>query len=124
MGAAAKSKTAGLLAANLATLMATAADLDSQQKLARRCKMDQRTVGRILNRTNAATLPQIDKLAAAFGLEPWQLLVPGLHPTNPPILATESAALLKLLQDIGNTKEAIDGYLRERGNTRPADIGD
>lgn len=56
---------------------------DSQPKLAKQAKLDQKTVGRMLNNSNAATLDSIQALAVALKIEPWQLLAPrfgeGLH---------------------------------------------
>lgn len=62
-------------------------ELGSQPRVGKRSKIDQRTVGRILNCENSPTLKQIDALAEAFGLLPWQLLVPGLDPENPPAVS-------------------------------------
>jgi DNA-binding phage protein len=74
------------LAANLAALMAATEDLRTQAAVGKRAGVDQRTVGRILNREHSPNLLQIQKLAAAFGLQPWQLLVPHLDPANPPVV--------------------------------------
>lgn len=74
------------LAANLAALMAASVDLRTQTAVGKRAGVDQRTVGRILNQEHSPNLVQIGKLAAAFGLQPWQLLVPHLDPTNPPVV--------------------------------------
>lgn len=75
---------AQVLADNLRSLMSQHADMKTQAKVAKRASMDQRTVGRILNKEHSPTLKQIDGLASAFGLLPWQLLVPNLDATNPP----------------------------------------
>jgi transcriptional regulator with XRE-family HTH domain len=74
------------LATNLAALMASTVDLRTQASVGKRAGVDQRTVGRILNREHSPNLLQIQKLAAAFGLQPWQLLVPHLDPANPPVV--------------------------------------
>ena len=82
-------------------------------------KIDQRTVGRILNMEHEPTFGQLTKLARVFKLQPWQMLVPNLEPTNPPMLASESQTLRALLSKIGSTKEALEGFLRDEGNTAP-----
>jgi transcriptional regulator with XRE-family HTH domain len=41
--------------------------------------MDQSTVGRTLRAKNAISIDKLDGLAPAFGVLPWQLLVPGLR---------------------------------------------
>jgi transcriptional regulator with XRE-family HTH domain len=114
--------TLAVLSANLKALMAASQDLNSQSALGRRCKIDQRTVGRIVLMQHSPTLRQLDKLAKAFQLSPWQLLVPNLAPTNPPMLAVESESLKAMLHNITTTKVAIEGYLRDEGNTRPGGL--
>lgn len=44
------------------------------------------TIGRWLAASgpNGPTLAKLEKAAAHFGLQPWQLLVEGLDPSNPP----------------------------------------
>lgn len=36
------------------------------------------------------TLDNVQRLADAAGLQPWQLLFPGLDPTNPPVAVGKS----------------------------------
>jgi transcriptional regulator with XRE-family HTH domain len=115
-------EASSILAANLAALMAASKELTSQGKVGKRAGIDQRTVGRIRNQENPPTLEQVSKLAKAFGLEVWQLFVPGLNPSNPPMLTHESEPLRAMLKNIANTKEAIEGYLREEGNTTPGKL--
>ncbi len=79
------------LAANLAALMAAHADLGSQSAVAKRAGMDQRTVGRILHRQHSPTLVQLEKLARAFSLAPWQLLMPRYDPADPPTLVLSNS---------------------------------
>lgn len=78
------SSLARTLARNLDALMKAHADMRSQAAVARRAGIDQRTVGRILHTKHAPTLQQIDKLASAFGMPAWQLLLPGFDPSDPP----------------------------------------
>ena len=49
---------------------------------------------------SGASIDQLDTLAKVYGLEPWQLLVPNLDPTNPPMLATISKQQLEMLERI------------------------
>jgi len=49
------------------------------------------------------TLRQIEDVAKLLGLQPWQLLVPGLDPTNPPVVTmteTERALYARLREGI------------------------
>ena len=68
-----------ILAQNLAALMAR--DGLSQNALARRNRMNQKTISNILNQAKSPQLDKIEEIASAFHLEPWQLLLPDL-PTN------------------------------------------
>ena len=77
------------LAENLAKLMRLD-DPDKSQHITqgaigKKAGCNQRTIGRILSSEQAATIGLLDGLGSAFDLEPWQLLTPGLDPTNPPI---------------------------------------
>lgn len=44
-----------------------------------------RTIGRIRNAEVSCTLDTLAKIAKAFGIEPWHLLVPRYDPRNPPV---------------------------------------
>lgn len=78
------------LAANIRKLMKHHG-ISSDQKMADRAKIDQKTVWRILNDDQATTsLKKISAIAGSFGLETWQLLIPGLDPTNPPVFVMSS----------------------------------
>lgn len=108
------------LASNLKALKAKDRDLSSDGKIAKKAGLDQKTVNRIVNKKHEPTLAALSQLSAAVGLQhPWQLLVPNLVPSNPPMLAAESASLLKLLENIAGTKLAMEGFLRAEGNTEP-----
>lgn len=111
-----------VLSKNLQSLQAANPSLSSDAKLAKRAGMDQKTVWRVVNMATEPTSNQISKLAAAFGLAPWQLLVPDLNPSNEPVLALASAQMKEMLNKIASSKEAIEGYLRVQGNTRPGDL--
>ena len=78
-----------ILAANLAKLMRLD-DPDRTRRVTqgfvgKKAGCNQRTIGRILNGEQAATVDILDGIGIAFGLQPWQLLMPGLDPSNPPI---------------------------------------
>lgn len=77
----------GVLSANLKALKAAHIELTSDAKVARRAGIDQKTVWRMINESNSATLGSITQVAAAFDLQAWQILVPGLDPRNPPVVA-------------------------------------
>ena len=106
-----------ILAANLIRLMEQHATLTSQAKVGARAKVNQKTIGRILHKTNEPTLEAVSAIAKAFGLECWQLLTPDLQPNNPPMLASQDKALKALYANLGRTQEAIAGVLSKDGNS-------
>lgn len=81
-----------ILADNLDRLRAWNAALNTQSAIGRAAKVDQKTVGRILNKAHEPQLNVVAKLAKAFGLEAWQMLVPDLDPENPQQLASAKDA--------------------------------
>lgn len=79
------------LVANLAALMAhRGISSDAQVGAMAKPKMDQKTVWRIRNKEQSPTLEKLSALAAAFGLDVWQILIPGLDPSNPPVFVMSS----------------------------------
>lgn len=78
-----------VLAQNLERLMAASALYGKQQAVAAKAKVDQKTVSRILHKTNEPSLDKLERIAAVFGLEPWQMLVPGLQAGMRPQLAEQ-----------------------------------
>lgn len=106
-----KTDAARVLSENLFALMAVNATLDTQAKVAKAAGMDQRTVGRILKQEHSPTLRQIDKLAEAFHLLPWQFLVPGLDAKNPPAV-TLTTNERSLYDRLTTAAEGIASYRR------------
>lgn len=51
----------------------------SNRDLARQSKVSDRMIGKILNNESEPTTATLDKIAKAFGIESWQLLVPGIR---------------------------------------------
>lgn len=70
---------------NLRKLMESDRQLASQPKVAASSRVAQTSIGRILRGEQSPTLDMVHKIAMAFGLEAWQMLVPDLEPDNPPI---------------------------------------
>lgn len=79
-------KPRDVLALNLKALMAAKVGPTSQSELKRRSGVAQATIGRILSKDVAPTTETLAQIAEAYGLEGWQLMVPGMEPTNPPTL--------------------------------------
>lgn len=59
-------------------------------------KVGKSTIDRALRGETNLTLDYIDAIANIYGLDPWQLMSPGLSPKNPPVL-----------KSIGETEDAL-----------------
>jgi len=70
---------------NLRRMMEADRELCSQPKLGAASRVAQTSIGRILRGEQSPTLDMVHKIAHAFGLEAWQMLVPDFEPDNPPI---------------------------------------
>ena len=79
-----------ILAANLRALIADRPEYASHAALVKASGVSNGTLGRIRNAEVATTLDQLEGLAAAFGIEPWELLVP---PERRPALHSVSDTL-------------------------------
>lgn len=89
-----------VLATNLKALMASHPALDTFGKIVAAGGPSNGTLDRIRRMESGASIDQLDTLAKIYGLEPWQLLVPNLDPTNPPMLAAISAKQMEMLERI------------------------
>lgn len=99
------------LSANLRALMAADKVLTSDAKVAKKAGVDQKTVWRMVNEANSASIKSVSRVAGAFGLSAWQILVPGLDPNNLPVVTMtegERAFYARLRADIATlvTKDA------------------
>ena len=80
-----------VLSQNLRALLTSGRGPKSQNALHEKSKVAQATIGRILDkRGENARVETVHKLAAAYGLEGWQLMVSGMEPANPPVLQAAS----------------------------------
>jgi hypothetical protein len=89
-----------ILAANLKALMGAHLGLSTFPKIVAAGGPSNGTLDRIRRMESGASIDQLDTLAKVFGLEPWQLLVPDLDPTNPPMLAHVTQRQLEMLERI------------------------
>lgn len=93
-----------VIADNLKALMdAGRHGLKTQQAVAKAAReagypIDQKSVSRVLRAENAPQVDTVQAIAAAYDIEPYQLLIPGLDPRNPQILRRLSAAEAALYQ--------------------------
>lgn len=110
----APSQLTELFRANLEKLMKADRDLNSQPKVAAASKVAQSSVGRILRGEQSPTLDMVHALAAAFDLEPWQMLVPDLEPGNPPITKQIDDRQRELWQQFKVAAQKLASYELER----------
>jgi transcriptional regulator with XRE-family HTH domain len=80
----------------------------------------QTTINRILRETQSPTMRNLETITEALNargwdLSPWQLMVPGFLPDNPPVLLDASAAETKLY---GRIKESLREIAQEPGGDR------
>lgn len=96
-------KPRDVLRQNLKALLQSDHGPNSQSELFRKSGVAQATIGRILSaKGENARIETIDRLAAAFGLQGWQLMVPGMDPANPPVLVPISKAERALYESLKN----------------------
>lgn len=78
-----------ILRDNVAALLKSGIGPTSQMALGKKPGTGgQATIGRIVSGDGENTkLERISAIAGAYGLEAWQLLVAGMDPKNPPVLA-------------------------------------
>jgi transcriptional regulator with XRE-family HTH domain len=99
-----------LFSANLAALMQVDRSLSTQLALAKASGVAQTSIGRILRHEQSPTLDMVDRLAATFHLEPWQMLVADFDPTNPPITKQVDDRQRELWQRFKLAAEALASY--------------
>lgn len=83
----------------------------SNGQVARKIAADfpSRTVGRIRNAETSCSLDTLAKIAKAFNVEPWHLLVPNYDPANPPVRTiskTERDLYARMREDLDQLHEA------------------
>jgi len=80
-----------ILKQNLKALMASRNGPTTQSALHRKSRVAQATIGRILSdKGENARIETVERLAKAYQLQAWQLLVAGMDPSNPPVLQSAS----------------------------------
>lgn len=86
----------------------------SQNALAQHARVPQSTIGRLLRGEQSPTLDMVERLAQAFDLEPWQMLVPELDATNPPITKQIDDQQRQLWEKFRHAAQELATYEVER----------
>lgn len=81
-----------ILWANLSALMTHRWGGENLTRLSREAEIGPGSCSRIKAMQTSVGLEIIDKIAALFSLETWQLFVPNLDPKSPPVIAPMSEA--------------------------------
>jgi transcriptional regulator with XRE-family HTH domain len=91
-----------ILAANMKALMSAKNDLRLLPQITAKSGISNGTLDRTRRAASALNIDDLGRLARAFGLEAWQLLVPALDANAPPQLADadqlRDRAVLQLLR--------------------------
>lgn len=112
------------IAENLSRLMRESADLKTIQALHERCGISTGTLDRIRRGAVSAGVDHLADIAAAFGLEPWQLLVPGVKQgttSNPDSIAAARDLLLfasKMVPELPTNVVKIGALVSDKGGLR------
>jgi transcriptional regulator with XRE-family HTH domain len=88
-----------ILATNLRALMAARPDLDTLPKITARCGVTNGTLDRIRRAVVSTRVDELDRLARAFGIEPWELLRPNGHARLSPLALRLATHLDRSAQD-------------------------
>lgn len=105
--------------ANLAAAMAVDAEAGSQNALHRAVRqrgvvVSQSTISRVLSGAQSPTLDVVHRLALTLGFEPWQMLVPGFEPKNPPLTKQEDEKLKALYKRFEVARQELAEYFVSR----------
>lgn len=117
-----------VVAENLRTLIRYAADhkqpYADAKSLAIKAGVYPSTVGHILKRTTAPKIDTLEALANVYKLPAWALLIPGLDPSNPPVIPYTDAerALYWRIQQVAKDLMHSSGGTDGDGGVR-ADAG-
>ena len=74
-------------------------------------KVGKSTIDRALKCQTTLNLDYIEVIAKVFGLDPWQLMTPGLRPKNPPVLRSTGEVEDKLYRKMGELAKEIASTL-------------
>lgn len=107
-----------VLAENLSALMRDRPRLDTFKKIVAAGVPSNGTLDRIRRKKAGCSVDQLDALADVFDLEPWQLLIPGLQPNNPPIVRDVTDAERRLWKRLDGLMQEL-GELRDQAHTGP-----
>lgn len=120
--AAPKTPTNAIVWANLVALMIDKYGEENQTALARDAKTSPGNIARIKLQQTSVGFKLLETIASAFdGVQPWQLLVPGLDPKHLPVVRVVTNGDRKLVENIKRASDALVDFI-EQANTRPGGL--
>lgn len=119
--AAPKTASNAIVWANLVTLMVKEYGEENQTRLARDAGTSPGNIARIKAQQTSVGFALLEKIAQAFDLQPWQLLVPGLDAANRPVIRVASPSERQLYENAKKASEALADFI-EHANTRPGGL--
>jgi transcriptional regulator with XRE-family HTH domain len=99
-----------IVAENVAALMQASRNCGTDAKLASRSGIGRGTVQRVRRAEVSVSVGNLAAIAAAYDLQPWQLLLENLDPTNPPALKVASETERRLWAKLRVMMEELAAY--------------
>ena len=110
-----------ILADNLATLQSSRKDLKSAPAIERATttlgpgkRVSKTAVQQLQKASTPFNLDDLQTLAEVFGLDAWQLLVPGIDPKSPPVVQSIGPTEDELYKRIRSAREALNEVLGDK----------
>lgn len=106
-------------AENLRTLISMEGPLSSTLAIERAteaigCKVGKSTIDRATRSETPINIDYVEAIAAVFGFDAWQMLVPGLQPKNPPILKSVGATEDEIYRKIRGMADKLEELSAQR----------
>lgn len=96
---------------NLQALMESGHGPRSQSALRKKSGVAQATIGRILSdKGENSGVETVERIAKAYDLEAWQLLIAGMDPKNPPVLQPISPVERALYERLKHVAQDLAKY--------------
>lgn len=108
-----------ILSANLKALMAATPGRSTLPEITAAGGPTNGTLDRIRRAATGYGIDQLDLLAEAFNMQPWQLLVPGLDPRNLPILAPMTDRERRAYNRLRDTVQELGDILQASKQASP-----
>lgn len=84
----------------------------SDEAVGKAAGVNQKTVWRIRNHAQSPTVEMLEKVASAFALHAWQMLIPNLDPRNPPtsVMSEEERRFYRRMEELRTAEPPAHPY--------------